>query len=183
MKKNVLFVSFLWILSSCMSKLSPSKESKNVEKITEYSEDLSVFRPKYDPVVEVTKIDKTEAPKTPSTQSNSASTLKNENEAVEAVLSHIRDTNKKLAEGKGYRIQVFSGNNKMDFEAAKSYLYRNFSELELYESYSQPTYRIKVGDFISIDEANRYSSDLKNKFSTVRIISDKINVKKALEIK
>jgi hypothetical protein len=165
-----------------MGKLSPSKESKNIEKITEYSEDLSIFRPKYD-TSEIVKFDKTEAPKTSTTQNYSASTLKNENEAVETVLSHIKETNKKLAEGKGYRIQVFSGNNKMDFEAAKSYLNRNFSELELYESYSQPTYRIKVGDFISLDEANRYSAEIKNKFNTVRIISDKINVKKALEIK
>ena len=182
MKKYLFFVSFLWILSACMGKLSPSKESKNIEKITEYSEDLSIFRPKYD-TSELVKVDKTEAPKTSTTQNYSASTLKNENEAVETVLSHIKETNKKLAEGKGYRIQVFSGNNKMDFEAAKSYLYRNFSELELYESYSQPTYRIKVGDFISLVEDNRYSAEIKNKFNTVRIISDKINVKKALEIK
>lgn len=182
MKKYLFFVSFLWILSACMSKLSPSKESKNVEKITEYSEDLSVFRPKYE-TNETVKVEKVDSPKSTNTQGNAPSTLKNENEAVEAVLTHIKETNKKLTDGKGYRIQVFSGNNKMDFEAAKSYLYRNFSELELYESYSQPTYRIKVGDFISIDEANRYSADLKNKFSTVRIISDKINVKKALEIK
>ncbi len=182
MQKNVLFVSFLWILSSCMSKLNPTKESKNVEKITEYSEDLSVFRPKYE-TSEPLKVEKTESPKTQTTQTSAGSILKNENEAVEVVLTHIKETNKKLSDGKGYRIQVFSGNNKMDFESAKSYLYRNFSHLELYESYSQPTYRIKVGDFVSIDEANRYASDLKNKFSTVRIISDKINVKKALENK
>ncbi|OYU66098.1 MAG: hypothetical protein CFE22_10960 [Cytophagaceae bacterium BCCC1] len=182
MKKYLLFVCFLWTLSSCMSKLSPAKESKNTEKITEYSEDLSVFRPKYEST-QPAIIEKTESPKSPNAPSKSSSTLKNENDAVEAMLVHIKETNKKLAEGKGFRIQVFSGNNKADFESAKSYLYRNFSELELYESYSQPTYKIKVGDFISIDEASRYQTDLKTKFSTVRIISDKINVKKALEIK
>ena len=48
MKKHLLFLSFLWFLGSCMSKLSPSKENKNSEKITEYSEDLSVFRPKFE---------------------------------------------------------------------------------------------------------------------------------------
>jgi SPOR domain len=182
MKKNLLFVSFLWVLSSCMSKLTPTKESKNVEKITEYSEDLSVFRPKYE-ATESIILEKTEIPKTTPTPTNTTTALKNENEAVEAILAHIKETNKKLAEGKGYRIQVFSGNNKADFEGAKSYLYRNFSELELYESYSQPTYKIKVGDFVSIDEATRYQADLKTKFSTVRIISDKINIKKALDIK
>lgn len=182
MKKYLFFVSFLWILSACISKLSPSKDNKNNEKITEYSEDLSVFRPKYE-TLETPKVEKNDLHKSPTSRNNNASNLKNQNEAVESVISHIKETNKKLADGKGYRIQVFSGNNKLDFEATKSYLYRNFSELELYESYSQPTYRIKVGDFISLDEANRYSADLKNKFSTVRIISDKINVKKALEIR
>ncbi len=182
MKKYLLFVSFLWTLASCMSKLSPTKESKSAEKITEYSEDLSVFRPKYE-TTQPAIIEKTESPKTPTTTAKSSPTLKNENEAVETMLAHIKETNKKLAESKGFRIQVFSGNNKADFESAKSYLYRNFSELELYESYSQPTYKIKVGDFISIDEATRYQADLKTKFSTVRIVSDKINIKKALEIK
>ena len=182
MRNYLLFLSFLLVLAACTNKLSPSKENKNVEKITEYSEDLSVFRPKFESS-EVVNIEKTETPKSQATQNTTASTLKNDNEAVEKMLLHIKETNKKLAEGKGFRIQVFSGNNKMDFESAKSYLYRNFSDLELYESYSQPTYRIKVGDFVSIDEANRYVTELKHKFSTVRIISDKINVKKALEIK
>lgn len=182
MKKYLLFVCFLWTLASCISKLSPSKESKTAEKITEYSEDLSVFRPKYE-TTQPAVIEKTESPKTSSNPAKSSSTLKNENDAVEAMLAHIKETNKKLAEGKGFRIQVFSGNNKADFESAKSYLYRNYSELELYESYSQPTYKIKVGDFISIDEATRYQADLKIKFSTVRVISEKINLKKALENK
>jgi hypothetical protein len=180
MKKSLLFVSFLWFVSSCTSKLNPPKENKNIEKITEYSEDLSVFRPKYE-AAESVIAKKIEVPK--STPNNSTTVLKNENEAVEVILVHLKETNKKLAEGKGYRIQVFSGNNKTDFEGAKNYLYRNFSELELYESYSQPTYKIKVGDFVSMDEAVRYQTDLKAKFSTVRIISDKINIKKALEIK
>lgn len=182
MKKHLFFVSFLWVFSSCISKLSPSRESKNVEKITEYSEDLSIFRPKYENST-VINVDKSDSPKSQPTQSTNAAVLQNENDAVEAVLLNIKDNNKKIAEGKGYRIQVFSGNNKADFESAKSFLYRNFSELELYESYSQPTYKIKVGDFISLDEANRYLADLKGKFSTVRIVSDKINVKKALEVK
>jgi len=182
MGKYLLFWSFLYVSGGCTNKLTPSKENKNVEKITEYSEDLSMFRPKYDST-ELPVNEKTELLRTPASQSGSASTLKNENELVDKILVHIKENNRKLAEGKGYRIQVFSGNNKMDFESAKSYLYRNFPDLELYESYSQPTYRIKVGDFVSIDEANRYSTELKHKFNTVRIISDKINVKKALEIK
>ena len=182
MKKHLLFLSFLWFLGSCMSKLSPSKENKNSEKITEYSEDLSVFRPKYE-TPQSANVEITELPKTQTTSDKATSPLKNENDAVEAMLVHIKETNKKLADGKGYRIQVFSGNNKADFESAKSYIYRNFSELELYESYSQPTYKIKVGDFVSMDEATRYQVNLKTKFTTVRIISDKINIKKALEIK
>ena len=135
MKKHLLFVSFLWVLFSCTNKLTPNRENKNVEKITEYSEDLSIFRPKNE-TSESVNTDKSDSPKTQSAQNNSASTLKNENENVEKVLTYIKENNKKAAEGKGYRIQVFSGNNKLDFEAAKSYLYRNFSDLELYESYS-----------------------------------------------
>ncbi|MBK9508711.1 MAG: SPOR domain-containing protein [Cytophagaceae bacterium] len=106
-----------------------------------------------------------------------------QNAEAEKVLNEIIENNKKNISGRGFRIQVFSGNNKEDFENAKSFLLRNFEELEIYESYSQPTYLIKVGDFIQYSDAERFQKDLKGRFNTTRIVGDKINLKKALNIK
>ena len=182
MYKNLLYFLFLTSSFSCVRSLTPSKNEKNEEKITEYSEDLSVFRPKYN-TNDIKEEEKPETKNTEKKSTNTSTQIKDDNAAVETILEQIKETNKKLADGKGYRIQVFSGNTKADFENAKSYLFRYFSDLEVYESYSQPTYKIKVGDFLSVAEAEKYAGSLKQKFGTVRIISDKINIKKALDIK
>lgn len=182
MKKNLLYLYFLSVLLGCTNKLTPSKGEKNSEKITEYSEDLSIFLPKYES--ESSNEVAADIPKKQEElKENNSKKIKDENEAVDAILEQMKEKNLSVTDGKGYRIQVFSGNNKTDFESTRNYLLRYYSELELYESYSQPTYKIKVGDFISIDQADKYLNTLKSKFGTVRIIGDKINVKKAINIK
>jgi hypothetical protein len=182
MKKNLLYLFLLWVLFSCTNKLTPNKAANNDEKITEYSEDLSVFRPVYE--TETPKSSITEIPKKQEAAKEiNSKKIINENVAVDAILAQMKEKNLSITDGKGYRIQVFSGNNKTDFESARNYLLKYHSELELYESYSQPTYKIKVGDFINVDQADKYFINLKAKFSTARIIGDKINVKKAINTK
>jgi hypothetical protein len=169
-------------LNGCIKTFSPSKSDKNVEKITEYHEDLSVFVPKYSEEVPIeTVIEKKE---TISQSSNSKGLLKNsDTAAVDEILKKIAEANSQIKEGQGFRIQVFSGNVKSDFENAKSYLYRFHSNLEIYESFSQPTYKIVVGDFLTRADAENSLNVLKSRFESARIISDKINVKKAFENK
>ena len=182
MKKNLLYLLLIVVFISCSNKLTPIKVDKNDENITEYTEDLSVFLPNYE--TETAKSLIIDNPKKQETEKE-IDTIKivDENKAVDAILAQIKEKNLSISDGKGYRIQVFSGNNKTDFESAKIYLLKYHSDLELYESYSQPTYKIKVGDFINVDQADKYFINLKSKFSTARIIGDKINVKKAINNK
>lgn len=173
------------LILSCSKKISISKVNKHSEKITEYSEDLAVFRPKYE---------KTETLEKPQIVNSSAiivdekkeineNTIISDTQTVNDILNQIAILNSQITEGQGYRIQIFSGNNKQEFENSKSYLFRFHSDLELYESYSQPTYKIKVGDFLNRKDAEKHYNSLNAKFKTIRIISDKINIKKALEVK
>jgi hypothetical protein len=182
MKKNLLYLFLLLVFFSCKNKLTPNKLDKNDEKIIEYTEDLSVFLPIYE--TETSKSLITDIPKKEEADKE-INTIKivDENKAVDAILAQMKEKNLSITDGKGYRIQVFSGNNKTDFESARIYLLKYHSELELYESYSQPTYKIKVGDFINVDQADKYFINLKAKFSTARIVGDKINVKKAINTK
>jgi hypothetical protein len=170
------------ITLSCAKSVTVSQKNNNTEKINEYNEDLSVFRPKYAFEEQVNK-PKIETQAVEQKTVESTTKIKSDTQAVDEILKQMKDFNAKISDGRGYRIQLFSGNDKMEFENAKTYLYRNFSNLEVYESYSQPTYKIKVGDFVSREDAEKYLSELKSRFSTIRIISEKINIKKALENK
>lgn len=159
-------------VSACTSKITPVKS--NSEPITAYEEDISYLLPVFE-LNEEEPVEVVEPVKELS--------FENDNKLIDEMLSKIVEENKSFSSGVGYRIQVFSGNSKSDFESAKSYILRNFPELEVYESYSHPTYRIKTGDFIHLQDAIRYNLDLKNRFGTTRVLNEKINLNKALNIK
>lgn len=163
---------------SCSSKLTPNR-SGSTGQIANYSEDISHLLPKYD----IPKEDNTEVKNDIRNETANNVLIEDDNQKIDAILAKVVENNKTFNNGQGFRIQVFSGNSRTDFENAKSYLLRSFPQLEIYETYSQPTYRIKVGDFIYYQDAEKFNTSLKQRFGTTRILSDKINVKKALNIK
>ncbi|RYF72669.1 MAG: SPOR domain-containing protein, partial [Cytophagaceae bacterium] len=50
-------------------------------------------------------------------------------------------------------------------------------------SYQQPTYRLKVGDFMKKMDAERYFSKLRSIFTTAQLQPDKVDVRRGLLIK
>ncbi len=178
--KNIAVVFLVWVLASaCAGSMNKSKTKMSGGKIDSYSEDLSVFRPKFDKPAEAAPEEKKSGGVIPSAEKAPLSN----NAEVEAVMKRVAEKNKALTEAQGYRIQLWAGNNRSDFESAKGYILQFFPELEVYESYSQPTYRIKTGDFVSRLEAEKYLSSLKPRFGSARIIGDKINLKRSIDSK
>lgn len=177
MLRNFLFILIVLSAAACARRTTPSGSGSSGQ-MANYSEDISRLLPKYDTA------EKTSADSKESTGTEPVNTaFSDDNEKVNAALDKIIEQNKTYNNGQGFRIQVFSGNSRSDFENAKSYLLRNFPQLEIYESYSQPTYRIRVGDFLYYQDADKYNGSLRQRFGTTRIVSEKINIKKALNSK
>ncbi len=177
MPTKYLLILLLFLEFACSKRLSPVK-SVNDEKINHYEEDLSGVRPV--PVLTGNMI--TPEDSNPDKIKILAPTPKGESTEVDKILKQISIKNESISEAQGFRIQVFNGNSRTEFESAKGYLLQYFPELEVYESFSQPTYRIKTGDFLRKMDAERYYSNLVNRFSTAKIIMDKIDIKKGFNI-
>jgi hypothetical protein len=81
----------------------------------------------------------------------------------------------------GYRVQIFFGpDRKLAYsEQEKFKIY--YPELGTYISYSQPNYRLKVGDFRSRADAQKLLNDLRSTFPTLFIFNETINPVKADE--
>lgn len=172
-----IFLS-LFLFSSCVRTFAPSKSTES-ERITSYEEDISVIRPKYEPREE--KVSKKESAKP--VESVTQNPPPHINEAVDAAVAKMVERNKSITTTQGYRIQVFSGNNKQEYEQARGYILQYFPNLENYVSYSQPTYKLKVGDFLTRADAEKYLADLQNRFVGAKIIYDNIDYKKGLTTK
>ncbi len=173
MKLSFSFLIGLLILSSCARNIS--KGSSTQTTINQYEEDLSHVRPK-------TSWEKPVEVETQEEQQTNLLAPKNENKAIALAIDKIAAYNTSITAMPGYRLQVFAGNSRAGFESAKSYVLQHFPELEIYASYSQPTYRIKVGDFLKKMDAERYYAAIVSRFSSSKIIMDEISVQKSFKI-
>ncbi|MGC3978334.1 MAG: SPOR domain-containing protein [Paludibacteraceae bacterium] len=74
--------------------------------------------------------------------------------------------------GSGYRVQVFSSNN---FETAKSdasnierRLRNAFPEHEVYVTYASPFWKVRVGNFRTVDDAQKLRDEIIKNFPELR---------------
>ncbi len=78
----------------------------------------------------------------------------------------------------GYRVQIFSGSNRKDAYNAQAKLQSEYPELRTYIIYSEPNFKVRAGDFRTRLEAQKWMEDLRPSFSSLFIISEKINLPK-----
>ena len=86
-------------------------------------------------------------------------------------------------EQKGFRIQVFMGNDskaRAEATSKQSSIQSAFPELSTYVRYEAPNFRLLVGDFITREEANMVKQLLQKEFpqfgKEMYIVSDKIRL-------
>ena len=78
----------------------------------------------------------------------------------------------------GYRIQVANSTDRNRVFAIKTKIYQSYPELKPYLIYQPPNYKLKVGNFITPEEAEPYLQKLTQDFpSGVFLVHDIIEVK------
>ncbi len=101
--------------------------------------------------------------------------------SVSEVTDSAKTTNHKQT---GFRVQVFSDNNsrtaKNEARTKANTIALQFPQYRTYVIYNSPFWRLRVGDFISEDEANDVAAEIKAAFPSfrkeIRVVRDKINV-------
>ncbi|CAG5009487.1 hypothetical protein DYBT9275_04510 [Dyadobacter sp. CECT 9275] len=163
------------ILSGCSRKPAASSSAST------YNEDLSRVRPKYEykePPVKK-KSEEIQQEGKPKADTNPGKSL-SVNKKLEAVLDTMVSQNKSIKYINGFRIQIYVGNVRQEADAAKSYVYQVFPDLNPYMSYTQPTYRVKVGDFMYRSDAEQYLEQIREQYSSATILADRVEIKKSL---
>lgn len=79
----------------------------------------------------------------------------------------------------GYRIQIFFGPNRKDAYDEQARFKSLYPEYNTYISYTQPNYRLKIGDFRTRMEAQQVMNELRKIFPTIFIFNERINPTKA----
>lgn len=89
----------------------------------------------------------------------------------------------KSIKGRGYRIQVYAGNNsraaKSEAQAMGARVKEDFPELAVYTYFQSPRWLCRVGDFKSMEEAYAVMRKMKasgNNFKEASIVREQINI-------
>ncbi len=96
---------------------------------------------------------------------------------IEDVLESYREVNKKQGM-QGYRIQIYtdSGNrSKLRTDRMKSQFDARFPEVRSYISYDEPYYKLRVGDFRSRLDAERFLRRIAPVYLSSILVVDRIN--------
>ena len=78
----------------------------------------------------------------------------------------------RIHEIRGYRIQIISSSKKDKTKKARSKFAAQFSDYTTHESYQQPFFTIKVGDFLTKLEAEKNHRLIKKQFPDSFIVPD-----------
>lgn len=173
-KVNLLFsLIIFFVVVSCSNKSIPTT-NKSTETTLEIDEDLSVYR-NLDPQTTTIEGNKIE---------NEVEIKLTEkplyiNDKVDAYLDEKAAKNKNVKYANGYRIQLYVGRERKLVDEAKIYIYQTYPNINPYLTYSLPTYKLKIGDFITRTEAERLLNQLKPQYPEAIIIPEKIDVKKS----
>lgn len=160
---------------------TPTKNTTNV--MGDYDEDLSAVRVRYDNKPSATVSDTKVVVKEKPASTTVTKMPKQVNSQVDMALDSIAVRNKTVRYSSGYRIQVFVGNDRKEVDEAKAYIYQNFPELSTYLTFSQPTYKLKAGDFTSRLDAERYYSFIKQRYSAAMLVNERIDIRKSMQMK
>ncbi|WMJ72845.1 SPOR domain-containing protein [Cytophagaceae bacterium ABcell3] len=142
---------------------SPSKPHK---------EDLSIYRIKYE-ILEEEEMDDVQVRNVEEETVDIASDV---TEVLHDKLDAISEKNKSVKTVKGYRVLIYSGNSSEEAKKVKKTVYDFLPEENVYTTYRQPSFKVRVGDCLDRLEANYLLVQLKDEFPNALVVPDQINI-------
>lgn len=94
---------------------------------------------------------------------------------LDSLIQKHKDVNQQVSIYDGFRIQIFSGNNRNNAEELKADFFKRFPNIGSYLIYQQPYFKLRVGDFRNRFEAQQLYFQLMEAYGQAIIVPDKIN--------
>lgn len=175
-----------------MTGCATSRSVTTAVDYNSYNEDLSSVRPVYNSVT--TAVPTNTPPSAPAATASAPRRTETRkpnapmealhiNRRLDMVLDTIAVQNRSIRYAPGFRIQVYVGTQRKEVDAARLLISQEFPELSPYVSYNQPTYKLKVGDFMRRMDAERYFASIRRLIESAQLQADKVDIHRSLLIK
>lgn len=93
---------------------------------------------------------------------------------AEKVLDVYKQLNEARKSIPGFRVQIHFGGEREKAKEVKSKFLSQYNQVQAYESYQSPNFRVRVGDFRTRLEAISFQKKIQNSFPASYIVQDMI---------
>jgi hypothetical protein len=164
----LMLPALLWAMSGWAQK-----ESESIEK----------YRVVYEwqaPVIENSGSEGTPVPLRPSISRDSFGVFYFYDTELARLIDLHRYENQNLVEGPGFRIQIYAGGKMETANEAKADFLQSFrsQNMEVYKDWNPPHFWVRVGDFLSRNEALKQLPNVRMVFPDAFVVQDKIKLPK-----
>jgi hypothetical protein len=97
-----------------------------------------------------------------------------QDEKVSTLLNRRLEENRLKQTSEGFRVQLHFGNDRDKAREVKSKFLNQHQDVSAYESYQQPNFRIRVGNFRTRLEAMKFLKSIKSDFPSAFVVADEI---------
>ena len=111
------------------------------------------------------------------TQSNADSTITITKDAhVDDLIKKQKEINQQKQTIPGYRVQIYFGTLRPKAVELKNEFNALHPEIASYLTYKQPNFKVRVGDFRTRLEAQKFLKDIQGKYASSFIVTDDIKL-------
>ncbi len=101
-----------------------------------------------------------------------------QDEKIEKLLLKHLSINTENETIEGFRIQIHFGGEREKAKSVKTKFLQQFPDITAYEVYQQPNFKVRVGDFRTRLEAQKFMDELSASFPSAFIVADDIHLPK-----
>lgn len=162
MYRLLILVLILAYIAGCSPKLATKRT------VTDYSEDVSAFRPTVE-IADSEEVEQTELANSKGMYVPPTHDINGEMSVImDSIVSHNRDKVYLT-----YTIQVFIGRSREEANQVREKVYRVLPEEKPILTYKQPSYKVNVGKYIDRVEAYKTLTTLRNTFPGATLVRER----------
>lgn len=110
------------------------------------------------------------------TSESDSSVVITKDERVDDLIKKQKELNLQKQTIPGYRVQIYFGANRPKAAEIKNDFNSKHPEKTSYITYQQPNFKIRVGDFRTRLEAQKFLKDIEGQYATSFIVQDEIKL-------
>lgn len=99
-------------------------------------------------------------------------------DGLEKMIERHKFLNRRVEQVPGWRVQIFTGSRRNEAEGVRARFFQMYPDMNSDFEYQGTSYKVRVGDFMKEEDAEKFCREVKTYFSQALLVKDMVKVPK-----